>query len=183
MHDAPTPRVFQHEGTRYAVRLEKVFLETLQTLAKQRGVRTGALIAGLAHGYTGKNLSSYLRAFCLTELRRMLLRVSPEMLDLDLLLKTSPAAGLLLSETQTVIEANAAFTAWCDKPLASIRGAALDDLITPRVTRPLHETLQMMAGGKLKSSQFLITCGEKTAKATLVMADRMNKVWLLWLGS
>jgi predicted DNA-binding ribbon-helix-helix protein len=152
------PRILQHAGKRYAVRLEEIFWESLDALARRRHIRLGALVAGLAATYNGVNFSSYLRAYALAEARRDLVRHEASLSPFDLvdIVRNCPAPGLLIQQDRTIIDANAALLQWLGRNPPPVRLQKLDNLFEPRVSRPLNETMNLLSDGRLKRTQIQI---------------------------
>ena len=68
------PRIIQYNKKRFALRLEHVFWDGLETIARRRHIRLGRLIADLADTYHGVNFSSYIRAYVMADARREQIR-------------------------------------------------------------------------------------------------------------
>lgn len=171
----PQPRIVQHEKRRYALRLERVFWQQLESLAERKAKRLGRLVAELAEGYQGANLSSYIRGFCMVEAEREIThyRLGAGAFDLLDVLRSSPAPALLLDSNRSVLEVNQALFDWMGSDvigdIKSIRQRKFDTIFIPRVTRPLDRTIELMRTGQLKRTQFQATFMADTPRARTVL--------------
>jgi len=149
-HQAPKPRIVQHQNRRYSVRLEPVFWLALERMAARDNVRLGQLIGNLAGGYSGRNFSSFLRVFCMLEAERELAGIelgaaNPGLVEVVL---ASPSPGLLLSERRTIIEANKAFLDWLGPTEQEIKGAEVTSIIQVRTNPTLNEAWKLLLSGE-----------------------------------
>ena len=98
----PTPRIVQFHKRRYALRLESVFWQQLEKLAKRRNKRLGQLVAELADTCQGINLTSFIRGFCMVEAEKenAHYRLAAGSFDLLDVLRASPAPVLQSSATR-----------------------------------------------------------------------------------
>lgn len=151
-------RILQHEGRRYALRLEPVFWEQLHLLARRRGLRPGALVALLAAQQAGPNLASTVRSYCLAEARTELARYHLSAGGFDLLdvLRAAPAPGLLLNGERTILAANQALLDWLGPQAGHVQEMKFDVLFQARVTRPLDETFAQLRDGQLASARLQV---------------------------
>jgi predicted DNA-binding ribbon-helix-helix protein len=180
----PTPRIVQYKKKRYALRLENIFWEELEFLARRRGRRLGQLIAELDEAHQGPNLSSFVRGFCMVEAERDASRFRLESGSFDLLdiLRGSPAPALLLTHDRLIIDANPALMEWAG-PEITYRKQKFDSLFVPRVTRSLDETIELMRSGQLKRTQIQVTHAGRTVPATLTALSVGSIFYcLVWLS-
>jgi predicted DNA-binding ribbon-helix-helix protein len=171
---APKPRVVQHRGRRYSIRLETIFWTFLDYLAARHGLRLGRYIAGLAAAYRGNNLSSYLRVVCMLEAERRLAEteLAPNRDSLLALVRDCPSPGVILSRSRTLLGYNAAFARWLGPGPRVLAGSALTDVLQVRTARSLNEVwTDMVAGaqGTVKAHVLRVSPGlVSAAQATIV---------------
>lgn len=190
----PKPRIVQYNKRRYAIRLERVFWRFLEKLAKKRKMRLGKLISKLSESHTGKNLSSYVRAYCMVEAERELMQEHLSLIGTDAvdILKSCPVPGFILSHDLKILDYNLALTQWLgDTVSGGIQQYDLTDIFDPRVTRPVSETMALMQEGKLKQTQMQLVQrlegkASRSAKSTwlaLMPPKTKNFYCLVWLSS
>jgi predicted DNA-binding ribbon-helix-helix protein len=173
----PQPRIVQHQKRRYALRLESIFWQQLEKIAQKRGRRLGQVVAELADVYDGKNLSSFVRGYCMVEAERenTHYRLSAGSFDLLDVLRACPAPAILLNSDRVIIETNHALARW-SAPQAPgsaeimLRQRKFDDVFIPRIGKPLAETVAMMQSGELKRAQFQVTYDIPNEPSRTVMA-------------
>ena len=171
---APKPRVVQHRGRRYSIRLEAIFWTFLDYLAARHGLRLGRYIAGLAATYRGNNLSSYLRVVCMLEAERRLAErvLEPGRDSLLALVRDCPSPGVVLSRSRTILGYNTAFARWLGPGPRVLAGSALTDVLQVRTAASLNEVwADMIAGaqGTAKAHVLRISPGlASAAQATIV---------------
>lgn len=171
---APKPRVVQHQGRRYSIRLEAAFWTFLETLAARRGVRLGRYIAGLAASHSGNNLSSYLRVVCMLEAERSVAEAAldPNRDSLLALVRDCPSPGVVLSRGRTILGYNTSFARWLGPGPRVLAGSNLTDVLQVRTARYLNEVWDdMVAGlqGAMKAHVLRVSPGRvSAAQATIV---------------
>ncbi|MDX1425937.1 MAG: ribbon-helix-helix domain-containing protein [Kiloniellales bacterium] len=171
---APQPRVVQHRGRRYSIRLETIFWRFLDHLAARHDMRLGRYIAGLAASYAGNNLSSYLRVVCMLEAERRLAKahLDPRRDSLLALVRDCPSPGVIVSRSRTILGYNTAFAHWLGPGPQVLAGSELTDVLQVRAARPLNEVWADMidgAQGAVKAHVLRISPGRASAaQATIV---------------
>ena len=150
---APRPRIVQYRKRRYSVRLEPIFWQTLDSLARRRGMRVGKFVGALAEDFGGKNFASYLRVLCMVEGERALAQanLAPSRNSLLSLLLSAYGPGLLLSGHRTVVAYNAAFQDWLGREFRPNPGDDLTEVMQVRTHRPLNELWLDLVAGKALS--------------------------------
>ncbi len=145
----PKPRVVQHRGRRYSIRLETAFWKFLEYLAGRQDVRLGRYIAGLAGSYGGNNLSSYLRVVCMLEAERSVAEaiLDPTRDSLLTLVRDCPSPGVIVSRSRTILGYNTAFAHWLGPGPRVLAGSELTDVLQVRTTLPLNEMWTDMITG------------------------------------
>ncbi len=153
------PRIIQHAKKRYALRLENVFWDGLETIARRRHMRLGQLVAELANRFDGVNFSSYLRAYIMADARREDVRHDLPLSAFDLvdILRACPAPGLLMQHNRSIVEVNNSLFQWVGDNPPPLRQQQFDTVFIPRVTRPLLDTMDLLFSGQLKRTQFQVT--------------------------
>lgn len=148
---SPKPRIVQHRGRRYSIRLEPVFWQALDALAEQKRVRLGRFIAGQAETYSGPNFASYLRVICMLDGQQSLARASlgPARSSLVDLVAGCPSPGLVLSRQRTIIAHNESLEHWLGPAHKPLSGTELTEVMQIRTRRPLNEIWDDMLGGTL----------------------------------
>ena len=170
----PKPRVVQHQGRRYSIRLETVFWKVLEHLAGRQGLRLGRYIAGLAGSYEGNNLSSYLRVVCMLEAERSAAETSldPTRDSLLTLVRDCPSPGLIISRSRTILGYNTAFAHWLGPGPRVLAGSELTDVLQVRTARFLNEVwtdLVSGAEGTVRAHVLRVSTGRvSAAQATIV---------------
>ncbi len=170
----PKPRVVQHQGRRYSIRLETVFWKFLEHLAARHGVRLGRYIAGLAASYGGNNLSSYLRVVCMLEAERSVAEAAldPNRDSLLALVRDCPSPGVVVSRNRTILGYNTAFAYWLGPDPRVLAGSDLTDVLQVRTARSLNEVWSDMVVGALgtvKAHVLRVSPGRvSAAQATIV---------------
>ncbi len=174
----PTPRIVQYKKKRYALRLENIFWQELEYLARRRRMRLGQLIAELDDAHDGPNLSSFVRGFCMVEAERDASRFRLESGSFDLLdiLRGSPAPALLLTHERVIIDANQALIEWVGEAVV-FRQQKFDALFEPRVARPLDETIELMRSGQLKRTQIQVVYGGNRAITATLTALSVGSIF------
>jgi len=171
---APKPRVVQHRGRRYSIRLETIFWTFLDYLAARHGLRLGRYIAGLAAAYRGNNLSSYLRVVCMLEAERRLAErvLEPSRDSLLALVRDCPSPGIVLSRSRAILGYNTAFARWLGPGPRVLAGSALTDVLQLRAAKSLNEVwTDIIAGhqGTVKAHVLRVSPGlASAAQATIV---------------
>ncbi len=163
------PRIVQYRKRRFALRLETVYWQQLESLAERRAQRLGRIIADLAEQYQGPNLSSYIRGYCMVEAQREIARyrLNAGAFDLIALLRGCPAPALLLDHDRRILDVNNALLEWAGSEAPTLRHAKFDTLFIPRVTRPLDETYALMQQKQLQRTQIQVTFQGRAVNATL----------------
>lgn len=148
---SPKPRIVQHHGRRYSIRLEPVFWQSLDVLAEQRRIRLGRFIAEHAQTYRGANFASYLRVICMLDAQQSLARASlrPARNSLIDLVAGCPSPGLVLSRRRTIIAYNESLEQWLGPAHKPLGGAELTAVMQVRTRQPLNEIWDDMLGGSL----------------------------------
>jgi predicted DNA-binding ribbon-helix-helix protein len=170
----PKPRVVQHQGRRYSIRLESVFWKFLEYLAGRQGVRLGRYIAGLAASHHGNNLSSYLRVVCMLEAERSVAEaiLDPTRDSLLTLVRDCPSPGVIVSRSRTILGYNNAFAHWLGPGPRVLAGGELTDVLQLRTSAPLNEVWTDMvtgAQGTVKAHVLRLSPGRvSAAQATIV---------------
>lgn len=194
LSEQPVPRVVQYNKKRFAIRLERIFWRFLEKMAKKRKIRLGKLIFSLSEAHTGKNLSSYIRSYCMVEAEKELMQEHLSLIGTDAIdiLKSCPVPGFILSHDLKILDYNMALTQWLgDTVPNSIRQFDLNDVFEPRVTRPVSETMALMQDGKLKQTQMQLVQRlegrtSRSARSTwlaLMPPKTRNFYCLVWLTS
>ena len=147
----PKPRIVQHRGRRYSIRLEPVFWQSLEALAEVQGKRLGRLVAEQADGYDGANFASYLRVLCMLEAKQSLARTSlrPSQGNLVDLVMGCTSPGLVLSRQRTILAYNPSLEEWIGPGRKPMGGAELTSIMQVRTRRPLNEIWDELMSGKL----------------------------------
>ena len=168
------PRVVQHRGRRYSIRLEAAFWKFLEYLAQRQGVRLGRYIAGLAAAYGGNNLSSYLRVVCMLEAARNVAEavLDPTRDSLLALVRDCPSPGLIVSRDRTILGYNAAFAQWLGSGPRILAGSELSEVLQIRTARSLNDIwTDMITGeqGSIRAHVLRVSPGRvSAAQATIV---------------
>lgn len=152
------PRIIQHAKKRYALRLETIFWDALEALARRRHLRLGEMVADLAERYDGVNFSSYLRAWVMADARREQIRQDIPLNPFDVvdILRACPAPGLLMQHNRSIVEINPALFQWLGDNPPALRQEIFDNIFIPRVTRPLNDTMNLLYNGQLKRTQIQV---------------------------
>ncbi len=170
----PKPRVVQHRGRRYSIRLETAFWKFLEYLAGRQDVRLGRYIAGLAASYAGNNLSSYLRVVCMLEAERSVAEaiLDPTRDSLLTLVRDCPSPGVIVSRSRTILGYNTAFARWLGPGPRVLAGSELTNVLQVRTSRHLNEVWTDMitgAQGTVKAHVLRVSPGRMSAaQATIV---------------
>lgn len=152
------PRIIQHAKKRYALRLENVFWDALDHIARRRHIRLAQLVADLAGRYDGVNFSSYLRAYAMAEAKREQVRHDLPLSAFDVvdILRACPAPGLLMQHNRTIVEMNSTLLQWLGDMAPPLRQEQFDAIFIPRVGRPLTDTMNLLYNGQLKRTQIQV---------------------------
>jgi len=155
----PQPRIVQFQKRRYALRLESIFWQQLERIAKKRGQRLGGLVAGLADICEGVNLTSFIRGFCMVEaeMENAKYRLAAGGFDLTDVMRGCPAPALLLNDERVILEINPALQRWVEQvphEMQPLKQQRLEQSFEPRIGRSLDDTVSQMREGKLKRAQF-----------------------------
>lgn len=148
---SPKPRIVQHRGRRYSIRLEPVFWQSLDALAEQRRIRLGRFVAEHAENYSGANFASYLRVICMLDAQQSLARATlrPSQSSLVDLVAGCTSPGMILSRHRTIIAYNESLEHWLGPAHKPLAGAELTTVMQVRTRRPLNEIWDEMLGGTL----------------------------------
>lgn len=162
--EPPKPKIYQYQGQRYAIRLEPVFLRTIDSLAREWGIKSNALIASLKTLHKGKNFSSFIRSFCMAEAEKKLsgLDAMDSFDNLRFFMENCPIPGLLLTEERVITFANQAFFSWVDTPDLAIREKEFHTLFDIRDNQSIRELLNRLIYGVQKQASLSITYSGKT---------------------
>ncbi len=187
---APKPRIVQFRNRRYSVRLEPIYWQVLETLAKRQGKRLGQFVADLAEAFTGQNFSSFLRVHCMLETEKELAAhhldaAHPGLLNV---VAACPAPGLVLSRFRTVIGFNDAFAEWLGPVDVALTGAELTSIVQVRTQAPLNAVWQGMVQGEQASADarilYVVPGRVNAAKARILAlhsADGEEFYAVMWL--
>jgi predicted DNA-binding ribbon-helix-helix protein len=187
---SPRPRVVQNQKRRHSIRLEPVFWQALENLARDQGKRLGKLIDELAESYGGRNFASHLRVFALISLQRALARqaLGGSADDLYRLVEHAPAPGLILSRNRSIIGFNQAFLQWLGSPDAALIGAALNDLLQVRTAGSFNVNWDDLVTGRrerLDAKVLHIQPGQARAAQARILGLRSRETGsfhaVLWL--
>jgi predicted DNA-binding ribbon-helix-helix protein len=145
----PKPRIVQHHGRRYSIRLEPIFWQSLDALAEQQGMRLGRFVAAHAETYRGANFASYLRVICMLETGQSLARATlgPSHGSLLDLVAGCPSPGLVLSRHRTIIAYNEGLENWLGPAHKPLAGAELTSVMQVRTRSPLNDIWESMLSG------------------------------------
>lgn len=179
----PQPKIVQYKKKRYALRLEHVYWQQLEVLARRRQWRLGRLIAELDALHDGANLSSFIRGFCMVEAERdaSRFRLMSGSFDLLDILRGCPASAILLNQDRLIIDVNQALLDWAGVS-GVFRQKPFEMIFSPRMVRPLDETFELMKSGQLKRTQIQVVFNGRTVMATLTGLSVGNIFYcLVWL--
>ena len=148
---SPKPRIVQHLGRRYSIRLEPVFWQSLDALAARQGMRLGRFVAERAETYRGANFASYLRVICMLDAGQLLAHATlrPHQSSLVDLVTGCPSPGLVLTRQRTIIAYNDSLEQWLGPAHKPLAGAELTAVMQVRTRRPLNDIWEDMLEGKL----------------------------------
>ena len=189
--EQPRPRIVQYNKRRYSVRLESVFWRTLQSAAQARGLRLGRLVAELAQAHDGRNFSSYLRAFCMTEAERAAARADLLVAGQSLIeaVAACPAPGLLLSQDRIILAHNDPFSEWLGDSPPPLVDAAFHDLFQLRAARGGPNVCDGLADGSITvapAQLVYLAPGRVSAVQARMLAlhagRRRRHYFLIWLA-
>jgi predicted DNA-binding ribbon-helix-helix protein len=149
---APQPRVVQNQKRRHSIRLEPVFWQALENLARDQGKRLGKFIDEIASAYQGRNFASHLRVFTVISLQRSLARqaLGGKADDLYRLVEYAPAPGLILSRNRSIIGFNQAFVHWLGVGNSPLIGAELTDVFQVRTAGSLGVLWDDLVTGRIE---------------------------------
>jgi len=188
----PKPRIVQHRGRRYSIRLEPVFWQALETLAETQGVRLGRFVAERAEGYRGGNFASYLRVLCMVEAGQALARASlrPSHGSVVDLVTSCTSPGLVLSRQRTIIAYNDSLAQWLGSAHGPLAGAELTSVMQVRTRRPLNELWEDLLTGAISRADINVLHvqpGRVTAAAARLLGLRAAEedafYAVMWLAS
>lgn len=147
----PKPRIVQHHGRRYSIRLEPVFWQALEALADGQDMRLGRFIAERAAGYRGRNFASYLRVLCMVEADQDLARarLRPSLGSVVDLVTSCTSPGLVLSRQRTIVAYNDGLTQWLGSAQGPLAGAELTSVMQVRTRRPLNDLWDDLSAGTI----------------------------------
>jgi predicted DNA-binding ribbon-helix-helix protein len=148
---SPKPRIVQHRGRRYSIRLEPVFWQSLDALAEREHMRLGRYIAEQAETYNGPNFASFLRVICMLDAEQSIARarLRPSHNSLVDLVGGCASPGLVLSRQRTIVAYNESLERWLGPAHTPLDGAELTAVMQVRTRRPLNEMWDDMLGGTL----------------------------------
>ncbi|MHA1599282.1 MAG: ribbon-helix-helix domain-containing protein [Alphaproteobacteria bacterium] len=148
---SPKPRILQHLGRRYSIRLEPIFWQSLDSLAARQGMRLGRFVAERAETYRGANFASYLRVICMLDAGQALAHATlrPSQGSLIDLVTGCTSPGLVLTRHRTIVAYNGGLEQWLGPAHKPLAGAELTSIMQIRTRRPLNEIWEEMLDGKL----------------------------------
>lgn len=188
----PKPRIVQHRGRRFSIRLEPVFWQALDALAKRQGMRLGRFVAEHATTYRGANFASHLRVVCMLDAGQSLARASlrPSHGSLMDLVTECTSPGLLLSRQRTIIAYNESLAQWLGPGHKPLDGAELTSVMQVRTRRPLNEIWDGLLSGALARADINVLHvepGRVVAASARLLALREPETAIfyavLWLAS
>ena len=149
------PRIVQYRQRRYSLRMEKIFWQFLEQIARDHNTKLGRLVAALAESATGKNLTSHIRAFCMFQAEQMVARLATAAgrAHVATLVGSCPAPGLVLSRDRRIVLVNEALSAWLGESHPVLVGAELTGIFQVRTQRPLNEIWAGMVSGAVPRCQ------------------------------
>lgn len=149
------PRIVQYRQRRYSIRMEKIFWQFLEHIAREHNTKLGRLVAVLAESATGKNLTSHIRAFCMFQAEQMVARLATAAgrAHVGALVSSCPAPGLVLSRDRRIVLVNDALSAWLGDNHPVLVGAELTGIFQIRTQRPLNEMWMGLVSGNVPRCQ------------------------------
>jgi predicted DNA-binding ribbon-helix-helix protein len=135
-------RTLQFRKKRTSIRLEEVFWEYLEEVAKIEKRQLGPLIGRMSRDYVSGNLTAYLRGVCMPDCLARLAFGSMEGSSLKKASKKevpssevlhvfhlTPCPGVLLSAQATILDCNASVLNWLGRERRTLVGADLGSLL------------------------------------------------------
>lgn len=156
LRDTPTQarqRIFQHDGTRLAIRLEEIYWAQLDEFAARDGVKLSRLIFDLLDGVDdAANRTAYLRNYCFARLKQTTHAGADAQLNLSAIMEACPIPVFAMTVERKVFAYNVAFR----NELAGINNAGGDSDEAPAgrrelkllFDRPFNQTLKILSGGE-----------------------------------
>jgi predicted DNA-binding ribbon-helix-helix protein len=151
----PQQRIVQADGRRYSLRLEPEFWTALERAAKDRGIRLGRLVAGVAkESPQGANLASRLRLFCLNNadqragmLEESLQEASRSSGDTDIgvLVDSLPVPALVIGAGGEIKHFNSGFGRWFGPGHPQLMGKPFDFFMKLRTQQPFDQIRKAFA--------------------------------------
>jgi len=145
----PQQRIVQADGRRYSLRLEPEFWSALERAAKDRGVRLGRLVAGIAKDAPeGANLASRLRLFCLDVADRRAGRLQDSLqeatrtsgdTDVGVLVDSLPIPAIVIGGAGEINHFNSGFGRWFGPGHPQLLGKPFDFFMKLRTQQPFEQ--------------------------------------------
>jgi predicted DNA-binding ribbon-helix-helix protein len=155
----PQQRIVQADGRRYSLRLEPEFWTALERAAKERSVRLGRLVAGIAKDAPeGANLASRLRLFCLdvadrraTQLHDSLQEATRSSGDTDIgvLVDSLPIPAIVIGSGGEINHFNSGFGRWFGPGHPQLLGKPFDFFMKLRTQQPFEQIRRAFADRRL----------------------------------
>jgi len=147
--DGPQQRIVQADGRRYSLRLEPEFWTALERAAKDRGVRLGRLVAGIAkEAAPGANLASRLRLFCLDAADRRAGKLHDSLqeatrssgdTDIAVLVDSLPIPAVVIGGAGEIKHFNGGFGRWFGPGHPQLVGKPFDFFMKLRTQQPFEQ--------------------------------------------
>jgi len=183
-------RILQSKGRRYALRLETEFWDVLAALAEERHQRLNLLVAELAeHAGASGTLTSGIRSFCLSELRRRIRRRSTaaERTSIIDLVLSALAPGLLLDAAGKIIAANEALLRWLSLPAGALAEEPFARQFRARDPVAFDQVLNGESPAQPRRMRFIHTSPGRvltvTGVAVPILLARNARLCLVWLSA
>ncbi len=157
--EGPQQRIVQADGRRYSLRLEPEFWTALERAAKERGVRLGRLVAGIARDApAGANLASRLRLFCLDVAERRAGHLQESLqeatrssgdTDVGVLVDSLPIPAIVIGSGGEISHFNSGFGRWFGPGHPQLLGKPFDFFMKLRTQQPFEQIRRAFAERRL----------------------------------
>lgn len=161
----PRTRTLQFRRQRTSIRLEEVFWEYLEEVAKLEGRQLGPLIGRLSRDYVSGNLTAYLRGICMLDCLARLAKgtkdtkahergktVGEPSSGILNVFHLTPCPGVLLSAQATILDCNTSVLNWLGRERRTLIGEELGSLLRLQMGQSFARFWDGLATGQTELS-------------------------------
>jgi predicted DNA-binding ribbon-helix-helix protein len=160
-------RIVQHAGRRFSLKLDELYWQALEAIARADKIRLNQLIARIAAENGDANLTAALRQLCLERALQRAAMLERELTAVSRLGRGMPVSAMVegmptpcfaLSQRHEVLRVNAPATSWIGMEEAALQGQRIDRYLQIVAARSLDSIVAEFGQGVVKLFPARILC-------------------------